>query len=226
MTRLSFRRWRVNFLTGLAVLLPAVISIALMVWLFGTVANITDMLLFFLPRHWTHAGGGSGPVYWYWSLVALLFATLLISLVGRLTRYYVGRQIIRVFDTALLSIPLLNKVYGTLKQVNDAFSTSKRSSFRQVVLVEFPRLGQYSVGFVTSEQHQEIQRKTREHVVSVFIPTTPNPTTGFLVLVPEQSLTRLDMSVADGIKFIISLGSVAPEFGGAKPQTEITSGNR
>lgn len=219
----SFRRWRVNFLTGLAVLLPAVVSIALVVWLFGTVSNITDTLLFFLPRRWTHEAGGTGPVYWYWSLVALLFAILLIGQFGRLTRYYVGRQIIQLLDTALLSIPLLNKVYATLKQVNDAFSTSKKSSFRQVVLVEFPRLGQYSVGFVTGEQHQEVQSKTREQVVSVFIPTTPNPTTGFLVLVPERSLTRLDMSVADGIKFIISLGSVAPEFPGAKPLVPIAS---
>ncbi len=223
MIRPSFRRWRVNFLTGLAVLLPAVVSIALVVWLFGTVSNITDTLLFFLPRRWTHEAGGTGPVYWHWSLVALLFAILLISQFGRLTRYYVGRQIIQLLDTALLSIPLLNKVYATLKQVNDAFSSSKKSSFRQVVLVEFPRLGQYSVGFVTGEQHQEVQSKTREQVVSVFIPTTPNPTTGFLVLVPERSLTRLDMSVADGIKFIISLGSVAPEFPGAKPKVPIAS---
>jgi uncharacterized membrane protein len=115
----------------------------------------------------------------------------------------------------------LNKIYGTVKQVNEAFSSNQKSAFRQVVLVEFPRAGHYSIGFVTGEQTQEVQLKTPEKVVSVFVPTTPNPTSGFLVLVPERSLTKLDMTVADGIKFIISLGSVSPEFvaaGGLKPQ--------
>ena len=80
------------------------------------------------------------------------------------------------------------------------------------MLVEVPRAGQYSVGFVTGEDHKEVQQKTKEHVFSVFVPTTPNPTSGFLVLVPEKEITKLDMSVADGIKFIISLGAIAPEF--------------
>ena len=151
-------------------------------------------------------------MWWYWSLAALLVALLLISAVGRLARNYLGRRLIETVDFLILKIPLLNRVYSTLKQVNAAISSNQKSSFRQVVLLEFPRPGVYSVGFVTGDQHQEIQVKTRERVVSVFVPTTPNPTSGFLVLVPEDSLTRLDMSVADGIKFIISLGSIAPGY--------------
>src|SRR5213078_4643715 len=107
-------------------------------------------------------------------------------------------------------------IYSTIKQVNEAFSPSSKSSFKQVVLVEFPRAGQYSVGFITAEDHREVQQKIKEHVISVFVPTTPNPTSGFLVLVPEREVTRLDMTVADGIKFIISLGAIAPEFSPAK----------
>ena len=120
-------------------------------------------------------------------------------------------------DTAMLRVPLLNKIYGTIKQVNEAFSSGKKTAFKTVVLVEFPRPGMYSIGFITSEQHEEVQTKTKEKVVCVFVPTTPNPTSGFLVLVPEDKVTKLDMSVADGIKYIISLGSVAPEYapGGA-----------
>jgi uncharacterized membrane protein len=213
MTRRTWITWRTNFFAGLAVLMPIVVSLAVVVWLFGTIANITDTLLFFLPRRWTHQQGGAGPVYWYWSLVALVVALALITLVGRLARHYLGRQLLDLIDLALLRVPLLNKIYGTLKQVNQAFSSNQRSGFRQVVLLEFPRAGQYSVGFITGDQHQEIQLKTRERVVSVFVPTTPNPTTGFLLLVPETDLTKLDMSVADGIKFIISLGSVSPEYG-------------
>ena len=209
-------RWRGDFFTGLAIVLPAVISIAVVVWLFGTVANITDTLLIFLPKEWTHRDNGAGPMHWYWSLCALLLAVLLIGLVGGLARYYFGKKLIQLVDFALLRVPLLNKIYSTIKQVNEAFSPSNKSSFKQVVLVEFPRPGSYSVGFLTGEDHKEVQQKTREHVLSVFVPTTPNPTGGFLVLVPEREITRLDMSVADGIKFIISLGAIAPDFTPAK----------
>lgn len=204
--------FQANFLTGLAVVMPAVVSIALLVWLFGTVSNITDTLLFFLPRRLTHADGGKGPVYWYWSLVALGVAALFITSLGRLTRHYVGKKLVSTMDDILSRVPLLNKVYGTIKQVNQAFSSEKRSSFKQVVLIQFPYPGVYSVGFITGEQHDEVQARTAEEVVSVFVPTTPNPTTGFLVLLPEHRLTKLDMSVADGVKFIISLGSVAPPY--------------
>ena len=210
--RNHFARWRANFVTGLAIVLPAVISIAVVVWLFGTVANITDTLLIFMPKEWTHRDQGAGPMHWYWSLCALLLAVLLIGLVGGLARYYFGKKLIELVDLALLRVPLLNKIYSAIKQVNEAFSPSNKSSFKQVVLVEFPRSGSYSVGFLTGEDHKEVQQKTREHVLSVFVPTTPNPTSGFLVLVPEKEITKLDMSVAEGIKFIISLGAIAPDF--------------
>jgi len=210
--RNHFARWRANFFTGLAIVLPAVISIAVVVWLFGTVANITDTLLIFVPKEWTHRDQGAGPMHWYWSLCALLLAVLLIGLVGGLARYYLGKKLIELVDLALLRVPLLNKIYSAIKQVNEAFSPSNKSSFKQVVLVEFPRPGSYSVGFLTGEDHKEVQQKTREHVLSVFVPTTPNPTSGFLVLVPEEEITKLDMSVAEGIKFIISLGAIAPDF--------------
>ena len=212
----NFLRWRANFFTGLAIVLPAVISIGVVVWLFGTVSNITDTLLLFVPKEWTHKDHGAGPMHWYWSLCALLLAIVLIELVGSLARYYFWKRLIELIDLALLRVPLLNKIYGTIKQVNEAFSPSSKSSFKQVVLVEFPRAGQYSVGFITAEDHREVQQKIKEHVISVFVPTTPNPTSGFLVLVPEREVTRLDMTVADGIKFIISLGAIAPEFSPAK----------
>ena len=209
--------WRANFVAGLAVVLPAVISIAVVIWLFGTVANVTDTLLFFLPRELTHHGEGSGPMYWYWSVAAFLLAIGLISLVGLAARHYVGRKLIEFGENVFLRVPLLNKVYGALKQINEAFATGKKSAFKTVVLVQFPSKGIYSIGFITSEQHEEVQAKTRENVVCVFVPTTPNPTTGFLVLVPQQEVVKLDMSVADAVKFIISLGAVAPEYARARP---------
>ena len=225
MKKSFFARWRASFLTGLAITLPAIISIAAVKWLFGTVSSFTDTLLFFLkycpldPK-FVYVNGQSGAMFWYWSLLALVLAVVLICTVGVLARYYIGKRMIEWLDTAMMNVPLLNKFYGAIKQVNEAFSGNK-NSFKTVVLVEFPREGMYSVGFITSEQRAEVQQKTKEKVVAVFIPTTPNPTSGFLVLVPEDKVTKLDMSVADGIKYIVSLGSIAPEF---LPAAEIKRG--
>ncbi len=201
-----------NFWAGLAIVFPAVISVAVLLWLFNSVANITDTLLIFLPRKLTHREGGTGPMYWSWSTVALALAVFLICMVGLLARDYFGKRMIEWVDSALLRIPLLNKIYGTTKQVNDAFSSTNKTSFRTVVLVEFPRAGAYSLGFITSEQPGEPQAKVNEKLVCVFVPATPNPTSGFLLLVPEDKVTKLEMSVADGIKYIISLGSIIPEY--------------
>ncbi|HTY87102.1 MAG TPA: DUF502 domain-containing protein [Candidatus Acidoferrum sp.] len=208
-------RWRSCFLTGLAVTFPALLTLAAVKWFIGTISGVTDLLLFFLPRTLTHeslvnANDGKGPMYWYWSLVALALAVVLISVVGVLARYYIGKKIIDWTDRILMRVPLLNKFYGAIKQVNDAFAGSK-SSFKTVVLVEFPGPGNYSVGFITNEQPGDIQQKAGKNLVSVFVPTTPNPTSGFLILVPEDKITKLDMSVTDAIKYIVSLGAFAQE---------------
>jgi uncharacterized membrane protein len=205
-------RWQANFWAGLAIVLPAVISLAVLRWLFGTVANITDTLLIFLPEKLTHHDQGNGPMYWYWSLVALVLAVFLIGTVGLLARNYFGQKIIEWVDSALLHVPLLNKIYGATKQVNDAFSASNKTAFRTVVLVEFPRLGCYSIGFITSDQQEEVLAKTGQKVVCVFVPATPNPTSGFLLMVPEEKAIKLDMSVPDAIKYVISLGAILPGY--------------
>ena len=214
MRKTFFTRWRASFFTGLAVTLPALLTLAAVKWVFGTISSFTDTLLFFLKYchepELVYENGQSGSMYWYWSLLALALAVVLISGVGVLTRYYIGKRLIEWLDGLMMQVPLLNKFYGAIKQVNEAFAGNK-NSFKTVVLVEFPREGLYSVGFLTSEQRAEVQAKTPEPVVCVFIPTTPNPPSGFLVLVPEDKVTRLEMSVADGIKYIVSLGSIAPE---------------
>ncbi len=196
-------RWRRNFLAGLAISMPGIITVAVVVWLFKNVSSVTDWLLFFLPTTWTH--DKEGLMYWYWSCAALIVAVVLICLLGRLGRDYLGRKAIQWTDRALMSIPLLNKVYGTVKQVNESFS-SRKSAFQQVVLVPFPHPGSRSVGFVTGEQ----QNPGGEKLISVFVPTTPNPTSGFLLLLSERDIVKLDMSVADGIKYVISLGAISP----------------
>lgn len=232
MRKTFFVRWRRSFLTGLAVSLPGLVTLAAIKWIFGTISTFTDTLLFFLPyffkdtrqsAHGVHfldpravyINGQDGAMFWYWSLLALVLAGLLITFIGLLAQYYIGRRMLEWLDTAMMNVPVVNKFYGAIKQVNEAFAGNK-NSFKTVVLVEFPRQGMYSVGFITSDQHAEVQHKTKENVVAVFIPTTPNPTSGFLVLVPEDKITKLDMSVAEGIKYIVSLGSIAPELPPAK----------
>jgi uncharacterized membrane protein len=205
-------RAQANFWAGAAIVLPGVISVAVLIWLFGTVANITDTLLLFLPRKLTHQSNGAGPMYWYWSLVALALAVALIGVVGMLARNYFGKRLIEWVDSALLRIPLLNKIYSATKQVNEAFSSTNKTAFRTVVLVEFPRPGVYTLGFITNDQPEEARLKTGRKVVCVFVPTTPNPTGGYLLLFPEDQVIKLDMSVADGIKYVISLGAIAPDY--------------
>ena len=126
----SFAHWKADFFTGLAVVLPAAISIGVVIWLFGTVANFTDTLLFFLPREWTHERGGEGPMHFYWSLLALLLAIFLVGLVGRGARYYLGKKLIQMADLALMRVPLLNKIYGAFKQINEALTSSTTTSFK------------------------------------------------------------------------------------------------
>jgi uncharacterized membrane protein len=218
-----WKQWRANFFAGLAIVLPAFVSVAVVVWILKNVADITNILLFFVPPSWTHyrtRGGELGEIRWYWSCVAFALTVVLICLVGRYGRNYLGRKTIEWIDNAIMRVPLMNKIYGTVKQVNESFSNNK-SSFKQVVLVSFPHARSRSVGFVTGEQCG----LGLEKLVSVFIPTTPNPTSGFLVLVPESEIIKLDMSVADGIKFIISLGAIAPDHVG-HTVTSLSTGGR
>ncbi|MDP6795792.1 MAG: DUF502 domain-containing protein [Verrucomicrobiota bacterium] len=205
-------RTRRNFFTGLAVVLPVIISIGVALWLFNQAVAVSDILLYpfrSIPglEIWKDGKPGS-DLYFGWKVVAILEAVVLTGLLGFLTRYYVGKKLVQLMDYILLNVPLLGKIYGTVKQVNQAFTSENKSNFQQVVMVEFPRKGLNSVGFVTAEQ---VKTDEGESIISIFVPTTPNPTTGFLLVLPESKVVKLDMSVADGIKYIVSLGAVPPE---------------
>jgi len=106
---------------------------------------------------------------------------------------------------------MISTVYKGLKEMSSAFLTDQKSIFKKVVLIEYPKDGVYAIGFVTSETRGEAQEKTKENVINVFVPTTPNPTSGMLVLVPQDDVISLNMSISDGMKMIISGGAVAPK---------------
>ena len=215
MKKSFFARWRASFFTGLLIVLPGVVTLAVVKWFFGTISSFTDTLLFFLPYFLKakalYVNGQSGAMFWYWSVLALVVGVAIVTVVGGMTRYYIGKRLIAWTDSVMLSVPVLNKIYGTIKQVDEAFTSGKKSAFKTVVLVEYPREGIYSVGFITSDREDEVQDKIGEKCVCVFIPMTPIPTGGFLIIVPVDKVTKLDMSVAEGFKYIISLGALTQD---------------
>lgn len=190
-------------ITGFLVLLPLVISIWLISWLFVTLTNI---VLRWLPAGWgTHPLGKLGV-----RLIIPIGLLVLLALVGIITRVVFVRKVFSLGERLLVKIPLFNKIYITVKQISQAIVSSKKTLFKHVVLIEYPRKGLYSIGFVTSRTRGEVQAKTREDVVNVFVPTTPNPTSGMLVFARPKELIELDMSVEDGLKLLISGGAVTP----------------
>ncbi len=200
-------RFRRYFLTGLLVLAPPVVSFYVLYIIGGKL----DKLLGGIFRgEFIRPGGIPG--------LGLLSLVLIITLVGMLASNILGRRVVGMWERLLLSIPILNRVFTGAKQIAEAIFRQGSGTFRQVVLVEFPRKGMYSVGFLTGQAAQELKRKSGEDLVSVFLPTTPNPTSGYLLLVPVADVMRLEMSVEDGLKLAISAGSYMP--GRDQPEAE------
>ena len=205
-------RWRAirnSFFAGLLVVVPVAASVLILVGLFTWVTD------FMLPaslrdKMWT-------PLF---RVAALVVFVLVTTLIGWVTRWMVGKRMVSLGEALINRVPLLNKTYGFMKEISHTFLAGQKTMFQRVVLVEFPRPGMYSIGFVTSETGGEAQQKTKETVVNVFVPTTPNPTSGFLVLVPREKLMAMEMTVAEGMKMVISGGSVVPPTKGAGAGTE------
>src|SRR5699024_2962676 len=141
--------------------------------------------------------------------IGFILTILLLTWVGALRLQGKGQAVFGSIDRTFRRIPIANSIYTSVEQMVHAFA-QERTTFQNVVLVEYPRKGIYTVGFQTGTSKGEIQRKTKEEVLNIFLPTTPNPTSGWLVLVPKEDVIHLDMSVEQGLKFIISGGVVVP----------------
>jgi uncharacterized membrane protein len=140
----------------------------------------------------------------------LIVAIVGLILVGALTSNLAGRLFLRLSDRVLARMPVVRGVYGAVKQLTETVVGRNSAAFREVVLIEYPRRGIWSIGFITGVTEGEIQELTEQAVVNVFLPTTPNPTSGFLLFVPRRDLVVLSMSVEEGIKMVISGGIVTP----------------
>lgn len=166
--------------------------------------------------------------------LGLILTILFLILVGFVTTNVFGRILIHTGERIVARMPVVRSVYGGLKQIFETVLRQSSTAFRQVVMVEYPRRGIWALAFLTSDTEGEVQRRTTDHLVSVFLPTTPNPTSGFLLLVPKDDLIYLDMTVEEAAKMIISGGVVMPpdrlapkpELGPAEPPTPIAGRKR
>ena len=197
--------WR-NFLTGLLIVAPAFFTITILQLMFGwiyrlVVDPVARVVAFGMSRD-----EASVMVH----VVIAIGFVIGIALIGFGTRALLIRRLLNLTESGVRKMPMVGKIYGTIREIADTFAGQRRSLFHRVVLLEWPRAGVYSIGFVTSEGRGEVQEKTPEHVIHVFIPTTPNPTSGFLVLAPNDSLISMDMSVEEGMRLVISGGVSGP----------------
>ncbi len=187
-------RLRSYFLAGLLLAAPLAVTIGVAIWF----VDFIDSQV--LPSSFKVPGAG-------------LFVVISgLTLIGWLASGFLGRTIHSIGDRIVSRIPVLRTVYGATKQIFESVLAQKSNAFREVALFEYPRKGIWSIGFLTGTTAGEVQHRTQEQTVNVFLPTTPNPTSGYLLFVPRQDLIILDMSVEDGIKMVVSGGIVTPPF--------------
>ncbi len=143
--------------------------------------------------------------------LGLVILVLALILVGMFAAGFLGKFFLRLGEWIVYKVPLISSIYSVLKQIFETFFSTKTQAFSKVVMLEYPRKGIWILGFVSSELKGEVKSKFAQEMLNIFIPTTPNPTSGFLIFVPKKDTIELDMKVEDGIKFVISGGLVEPE---------------
>ncbi|MGE5504337.1 MAG: DUF502 domain-containing protein [Actinomycetota bacterium] len=150
------------------------------------------------------------PQSWGVPGFGLVLVVVTLTLIGALTAGYAGRLFVRLSDAVFERMPVVRGIYSAVKQVFETVLAQKASAFREVVLVEYPRAGMWTLGFITGTTSGEVQGLLDDDMVNVFVPTTPNPTSGFLLFVPRRDVQVLSMTVEDGIKMVVSTGIIVP----------------
>ena len=137
----------------------------------------------------------------------IIVTVLFITIIGSLSLSFIGKKILQIFNDLLKRIPILRTIYSAIGQLTETFAPQGRSQKKSVVLVEYPRKGIWAVGFATKDNEGEISKKTESELANVFVPTTPNPTSGFLLMFPKNEIKYLDMSFEEASRFIVSAGT-------------------
>jgi uncharacterized membrane protein len=203
------RSLKKSFITGIVLTLPLGITVFFADVMLRYIGEPASRVLFY----WLDIGVRDTPlVRAMLGTISIILVVLIIIAIGFLSQLFLGRFVISATEKFINHVPFVGTVYKTVKQIAETFGKSDKSSFSKTVLIEYPKEGCYAIGFLSSEAEGEVQDKTGEVVANVFVPTTPNPTSGFLLVVPKKSMIPLEMSVADGMKLIISGGIVVPPY--------------
>ena len=187
------------FITGIVVLVPIGITLYLTKFFISVSSNLipkeinpNNYLPFLVPG------------------LEIFLAIILITFIGYLSLSFIGKKILQLFNDLLKKIPILRTIYSAIGQMAETFAP-QRENKKSVVLIEYPRKGSWAVGFATKDNKGEISKKTNQNLVNVFVPTTPNPTSGFLLMFPKDEVIYLDMSFEEASKFIVSAGTSNPK---------------
>lgn len=205
-----FARLRAYFFAGIFVTAPIGITVYL-TWIF--LQFIDRRVTALIPARYDPFNMLPFPlpgIELFKSLVSLVLVILFFVLTGWFARNFFGRLIYRIAEYLVDRTPVIRNIYGALKQIFETIMASKSQAFRDVVMFEYPRPGCWALGFVTGVTLGEVQRLTEDEVVNVFLPTTPNPTSGYLLFLPRKDLVYMEMTVEEGIKMIVSGGIVTP----------------
>ena len=190
------------FITGLLIWVP----LAITAWVLSLIASVADQSLRLLPvsvRPYDLLGfdiPGAG-------IVLTLF---IILATGLLAANFIGQRLVGWWEKLLARIPVVNSIYNSVKQVSDTLFSSSGNAFRKALLIQYPREGSWTIAFLTGKPGGDVANHLKEDYVSVYVPTTPNPTSGFFLMLPQNDVIELDMAVDEALKYIISMGVVAP----------------
>jgi len=202
----NLRKYWNLFLTGLVAILPMAATVWVLRFIYLSIAGPVAGPLSIIFGHIVPKT--------VINLVSFVLTIVLILFIGYLTRNYIGKTLLNRFDKWFSSIPFVSTIYNSTKQIIDAFSLQNKMAFKRVVIVEYPRKGLFTLGFLTkSELHIETPdgKKVTEKMVNAFLPTTPNPTSGYFVMVPEEDVIPVNVSIEDAIKMIVSAGALTPK---------------
>ena len=201
------------FITGLLIWAPLGITI----WVLSLILGMMDQSIMLLPSEWQPRA----LLGFHLPGMGALLTLLVVFVTGLLTANFIGQRLVRWWEALLHRIPVVRSVYQSVKQISDTVFSPSGQAFRQAVLVQYPRPGSWTIGFLTGTPGGEIAAHLGKDMVSLYVPTTPNPTSGFFLMVPKADVVELDMSVEDALKYLISMGVVAP----TSPKTLTTNAN-
>ena len=194
---------RAYFVTGLLIWVPLVITVWVLSLLIGTMDRTLDLLpIAWQPERWI---GAQIP-----GLGVVLTAVVILG-TGLLARNFIGERLVRLWEGLLARIPIVRTIYSSVKQVSDTILSPTGNAFRKAMLVQYPRPGVWTIAFQTGAPAREVSVAVDVDMVSVYVPTTPNPTSGFFLMMPRDQVIELSMSVDQALKYVVSMGVVAPD---------------